>query len=163
MATTFSLMGVFLPVAFTERIIGRFLYQFVLSVAFAVLISLFIAFSLAPMMSSRMLKPEKSGHKDDFLKNGGTTLLGRIWHPIYKILNYWNVMFDAIKPVYEKLLAFSLNHRWLVIVAATVTFIGAIWMSSFLGSEFMTRPTRTAWRSMSRRLPALTWKRPRWC
>ena len=139
MATTFSIMVVFLPVAFMEGIIGRFFYQFGMTVAFAVLISLFVAFSLTPMMSSRMLKPEKSGGKDDFLKNGGHSLLGRIWHPIYKVLNLWNVVFDGIKPVYRKLLEISLNHRWAVIVVATVTFVAAMWLTSFLGSEFMTQ------------------------
>jgi len=139
MATTFSIVVVFLPVAFMEGLIGRFFYQFGVTVAFAVLISLFVAFSLTPMMSSRMLKPEKSGDRDDFLKSGGRTFLGRVWHPIYKILNYWNVLFNAIKPVYRKLLAFSLDHRWLVILVAAVTFVLAMWLSSFLGSEFMTQ------------------------
>ncbi|MFZ5981634.1 MAG: efflux RND transporter permease subunit [Candidatus Zixiibacteriota bacterium] len=139
MATTFSIMVVFLPVAFMEGIIGRFFYQFGMTVAFAIFISLFVAFTLTPMMSSRMLKTEKAGAKDDFLRNGSTTLLGRIWHPIYKILNYWNVVFDAVKPVYRKLLAYSLDHRWLVIVVATITFVLALWMTNFLGSEFMSQ------------------------
>jgi HAE1 family hydrophobic/amphiphilic exporter-1 len=55
-ATTFSIMVVFLPVAFMSGIIGRFFYQFGLTVAFAILVSLFVAFTLTPMLSSRMLK-----------------------------------------------------------------------------------------------------------
>ncbi|MBN1213317.1 MAG: efflux RND transporter permease subunit [candidate division Zixibacteria bacterium] len=136
MATTFSIMVVFLPVAFMEGIVGRFFYQFGMTVAFAILISLFVAFTLTPMMSSRMLRPEKAEKNGDFLARGGTTLPGKIWHPIFKVLNYWNVFFDAFKPRYKTLLASALDHRWLVILIATVTFVLALVLGSFLGSEF---------------------------
>lgn len=136
MATTFSIMVVFLPVAFMEGIVGRFFYQFGMTVAFAVLISLFVAFTLTPMMSSRMLRPEKEGKNSEFLARGGTTLLGKIWHPIFKVLNYWNVFFDAFKPRYKALLSASLDRRWLVILIATVSFVLALVMGRFLGSEF---------------------------
>jgi len=55
MATTFSIVAVFVPVAFMEGIIGRFFYQFGITVAFAVLISLFVSFTLTPMLSSQFL------------------------------------------------------------------------------------------------------------
>ncbi len=136
MATTFSIMVVFLPVAFMEGIVGRFFYQFGMTVAFAVLISLFVAFTLTPMMSSRMLRSEKAEKNGEFLARGGTTLLGKIWHPIFKVLNYWNVFFDAFKPRYKALLSSSLDRRWLVILIATVSFVLALVMGRFLGSEF---------------------------
>ncbi len=50
MATTFSIVAVFIPVAFMEGLIGRFFYQFGITVAFAVMISLFVSFTLTPML-----------------------------------------------------------------------------------------------------------------
>jgi len=58
MATTFSIVVVFLPVAFMRGIVGRFFYQFGMTTAFAVVVSLFVAFTLTPMLSSRFLKKE---------------------------------------------------------------------------------------------------------
>ena len=58
MATTFSLVVIFVPVAFMSSISGRFLYQFGLTAAVAVLVSLLVSFTLTPMMSARMLRAE---------------------------------------------------------------------------------------------------------
>jgi HAE1 family hydrophobic/amphiphilic exporter-1 len=64
MATTFSLVVIFVPVSFMSSISGRFLYQFGLTAAVAVLVSLLVSFTLTPMMSARMLRAEDaaSGH-----------------------------------------------------------------------------------------------------
>lgn len=56
LAITLSIVAVFVPVAFMEGILGRFFYQFGMTVAFSVMVSLFVAFTLTPMMSSRLLK-----------------------------------------------------------------------------------------------------------
>ena len=56
MATTLSLIVVFLPVSFMSSISGRFLYSFGITAAVAILVSLIVSFSLTPMMSSRMLR-----------------------------------------------------------------------------------------------------------
>ncbi len=58
MATTLSLVVIFVPVAFMSSISGRFLYQFGLTAAVAVLVSLLVSFTLTPMMSARMLRAE---------------------------------------------------------------------------------------------------------
>lgn len=55
-AITMSIVAVFLPVAFMKGIVGRFFYQFGMTVAFAVLVSLFIAFTLTPMLASKFLR-----------------------------------------------------------------------------------------------------------
>jgi multidrug efflux pump subunit AcrB len=57
LATTLSLMAVFLPVAFMSGIIGRFLFSFGITMAFAIGISMIVAFTLTPMMAARMLSP----------------------------------------------------------------------------------------------------------
>ncbi|MEW6413370.1 MAG: efflux RND transporter permease subunit [Candidatus Zixiibacteriota bacterium] len=136
MATTFTIVVVFLPVAFMEGIVGRFFYQFGMTVAFAVMISLFVAFSLTPMLSSRFLKESHGSpeHAPDLAgKKGG------IWTSILGVLNYWNKGFDAIVPRYKSLLAYSLRMRWLVMVVATLAFIAAIVMVPFVGAEFFPR------------------------
>src|ERR671920_1681591 len=64
LATTFSLVVIFLPVSFMSSISGRFLYQFGITAAVAVLVSLLVSFTLTPMMSARLLRSAdaKGGH-----------------------------------------------------------------------------------------------------
>lgn len=62
-AITMSIVAVFLPVAFMKGIIGRFFYQFGMTVAFSVLMSLFIAFTLTPMLSAKFLKPKEKTNR----------------------------------------------------------------------------------------------------
>ncbi len=124
-ATTFAIIVVFLPVAFMKGIVGRIFYSFGMTVAFSVLVSLFVAFTLTPMLSSRFLKEEKS-HK-------GTK------NPIFMITNAWNNAFARIGGIYRHMLRWSLNHRWAVILLATVLFVGALSLYQVLGFEFMPR------------------------
>jgi HAE1 family hydrophobic/amphiphilic exporter-1 len=131
MATTFTIMVVFIPVAFMEGIVGRFFYQFGITVAFAVFISLFVAFTLTPMLSSRMLKKSSTDNIDSIINSKHQFL-----RPIYRILGLWNRMFDAILPVYKSLLSFSLRFRWLVILIAVFVFGGSLWLATSLGEEW---------------------------
>src|SRR5207245_2130083 len=62
MATTFSLVVIFLPVSFMSSISGRFLFQFGITAAVAVMVSLLVSFTLTPMMSARLLRVEDAGH-----------------------------------------------------------------------------------------------------
>ena len=62
MATTFTILAVFVPVAFMGGIVGRFFYQFGMTVGFAVLVSLFVSFTLDPMLSSRWYDPAVETH-----------------------------------------------------------------------------------------------------
>lgn len=135
MATTFTIMVVFLPVAFMEDIVGRFFYQFGVTVAFSVLVSLFVAFSLTPMLSSRMLKKTLSANVDDIISEKSS-----ITKPIFKVLGYWNRMFDALLPSYKKLLAASLRHRWVVIIVSIMIFFSSLYLAQFVGQEWMSQP-----------------------
>jgi len=137
MATTFCIMVVFLPVAFMEGIIGRFFYQFGVTVAFAVLISLIVAFTLVPMLASRTSMPKEDPDSLDPSKARG---LWRQWLLVRRPLNIWNRAFDALKPLYIDILKFSLRQRWLVVLVASVAFLSAIGMvgAGLLGVEFQT-------------------------
>jgi hydrophobe/amphiphile efflux-1 (HAE1) family protein len=135
-ATTFSIMVVFLPVAFMQGIIGRFFYQFGMTVAFAVLISLFVAFSLVPMLTSRTKPLVEDPSAFDPAKAVGWR---RIWFRIRKPLSVFSVFFDSVKPAYERLLAVSLRHRVVVMTIAVASFVAAIAMVAMglVGAEFM--------------------------
>ena len=83
MATTFSIVVVFVPVAFMEGLIGRFFYQFGMTVAFAVVISLFVALTLTPMLSSRWLR---EGEEEAAYSPRGMALLARVGRPTAPIV-----------------------------------------------------------------------------
>jgi len=124
MATTFSIVVVFVPVAFMSGIVGRFFYQFGLTVAVAVMISLFVAFTLTPMMASRFLREEQ--HLTKNTRN-----------PLRLTLYYWNHAFQILGDYYKSTLAWVLRHRLITLTAAFVGFIVSMYLGKFLGSEFM--------------------------
>src|SRR5262249_37984628 len=96
MATSLSLVVIFVPVAFMGGIVGRFFSSFGLTVAFAVLMSLFVSFTLTPMLCSRFLKldPSEAGHaksKSGFIYRGidwfyGLSLRVALRHRIIVVL-----------------------------------------------------------------------------
>ncbi|HPM37414.1 MAG TPA: efflux RND transporter permease subunit [candidate division Zixibacteria bacterium] len=133
MATTFSIVVVFLPVAFMEGIVGRFFFEFGVTVAFAVLASLFVAFSLTPMLSARWLRAEAA--QEEAAAKGR-----RVGARLYDVLLYWNRAFDWLKPRYRTLLEKSLRARWVVVLVAAAAFVLAfvIPMIGLVGVEFMT-------------------------
>ncbi len=103
LATTLSLMAVFLPVAFMSGIIGRFLKSFGLTMAFAILVSLVVSFSLTPMLAARWLNgpPAEGGsaHK---------SFLERLVDGFYR----------PIESLYMTVLTWVMRHRWVVVLAA---------------------------------------------
>lgn len=115
LATTMSVVAVFVPVAFMSGIVGRFFYQFGLTVTFAVLISLLVAFTLDPMLSSRILRKPRQG---------------RLWQASERCLG----TFDT---AYEWLLAKALRRRWLVVAITLAMFGGTGLLGRYLRSEFI--------------------------
>ncbi len=106
LATTFSLMAVFLPVAFMSGIVGRFLKSFGLTMAFAILVSLLVSFSLTPMLAARWLKgPAAEGQSAE------KSLLERLVDGFYR----------PIESLYVTVLKWVMQHRWVVVVAACAT------------------------------------------
>ena len=122
MATTFTIIAVFVPVAFMGGIIGRFFYEFGITVAFAVLVSLFVSLTMDPMLSSRWYDPAIEA---------GIRRRG-----IARVLAVFDRQFERLHGVYERVISFSLRHRVLVVSVALVTFIGSLALAPRLGSEF---------------------------
>ncbi len=122
LATSLSIVAVFVPVAFMKGIIGRFFFQFGITVAFAVLVSLFVSFTLDPMLSSRW-------HDPDIDRTGKRHLVARI-------LDRFNDWFDRTADRYRGLIAWALGHRKTVLGVATIAFVAGIAAFGLLKSEF---------------------------
>jgi hydrophobic/amphiphilic exporter-1 (mainly G- bacteria), HAE1 family len=123
MATTFSIVAVFLPVGFMGGIIGRFFHQFGVTVVAAVLISMFVSFTLDPMLSSIWHDPEAEGHHSR--------------SPLGRLLHWFSLFTQRLERRYESLLAWSLDHRKTVLGIAVASMLGALALLPFLGSEFV--------------------------
>ncbi|MBI5507449.1 MAG: efflux RND transporter permease subunit [Deltaproteobacteria bacterium] len=122
MATTASILAVFVPVATMQGMVGRFFKQFGLTVAFAVSVSLFVAFTLTPMMSARLLTVE--AHK------------GRLGHWV-------DARLATVDRFYRQALSWALAHRGLTVLIATVMFVSSLGLGAVVPKEFMVAEDRS--------------------
>ncbi len=123
MATTFTIVAVFVPVAFMPGIVGRFFYEFGITISAAVLVSLFVAFTLTPMLASKWL------HREDENLSPKGNILNRS-------LYYFNHFFEKLSAKYEKSLRWSLTHRKTIVFGAIGIFVGSFFIMGMLGSQF---------------------------
>jgi HAE1 family hydrophobic/amphiphilic exporter-1 len=137
MATTLAIVAIFLPVAFMKGIIGRFFIQFALTVVFAVMISLFISFTLTPMMASRYLKPVGSRQSAVGSQSNPPNLPLLKGGLFTKFSDGFEKWYKKTEGLYRELLRVALNHRALVIILATGIFISSLFITKFLGKEFI--------------------------
>src|SRR5919197_894593 len=122
LATTFSIIAVFVPVAFMKGVVCRFFFAFGITVAFAVLVSLFVSFTLDPMLSSRWIDP-------DIARTGRR-------NPISRALDWFNGWFDRTADGYKTVIAWALRHRLAVVGLAATAFAGGLTVMGVLESEF---------------------------
>ena len=101
MSTTLSLIAVFLPIAFVAGIPGRFLASFGVTMSFSIAVSLFVSFTLTPMLASQLLQRRIPGQQE---KKGLERIVDIFYRPIER--------------VYVSVLRFSMNHRWVIVVAS---------------------------------------------
>jgi hydrophobic/amphiphilic exporter-1 (mainly G- bacteria), HAE1 family len=122
MATTFTILAVFLPVGFMTGIVGQFFKSFALTIAFAVAMSLLVAFTLDPMLSSRFVRyiPPEERMK---------TRAGRV-------LEAWGRFYDRIDLKYQGVLGWSVRHPWAVLGIAAAVFVGSLSTLTVMGTEF---------------------------
>lgn len=124
LATTLSIVAVFVPVAFMGGIVGRFFYQFGLTIAWAVMVSLFVSFTLTPMLSAWWgVDPHVAG------VHGG--------NPLTRSIARFNAWFDRQAGRYRGVIAWALRHRKSVIGIAAASFVGAFMLFPFIGGGFM--------------------------
>ena len=131
LATTLSIVAVFAPIGFMDGIIGKFFHQFGITIVAAVLISMFVSFTLDPMLSSIWHDPAIDDHgkpfKPDTLYN---KTIGRVTHA-------FDVWQDQLVEGYQHILAWSLKHKLATLGVALATFVGSIAMMPLLGTEFV--------------------------
>jgi HAE1 family hydrophobic/amphiphilic exporter-1 len=121
MATTLSIVAVFVPVAFMKGIIGRFFYAFGMTVAWAVLVSLFVSFTLTPMLAAWWGVNPHSGE-------GG--------NPLTRGISKFNRWFDRQAAKYRGVIRWALGHRKSTLALAAASFIGAIMLFPLIGGSF---------------------------
>jgi len=112
LATTMSILAVFVPVGFMRGIVGRFFYQFGITVAFAVAVSLFVSFTLDPMLSSLWYDPQAAGHAER--------------GPIGKRLERFNAKVREAGRWYRGVVAWALDRRGRVMGIAAGAFLAAV-------------------------------------
>jgi HAE1 family hydrophobic/amphiphilic exporter-1 len=118
-ATTFSIVAVFAPVAFMQGIAGQWFKPFALTIACAVLVSLFVSFSLDPMLSAYWPDPQLEAHER---KN-----------VIARALDRFNQWFDRQADRYKGVIAWALDHRLAILAIVAVAFFGAIALQVLFG------------------------------
>jgi multidrug efflux pump subunit AcrB len=176
MATTFAICAVFVPVAFMDGIIGRFFYPFGITVVVAVLISLFVSFTLDPMLSSvwhdppsarirhwpvlgHMIRATDSGM--DRLHDGYARLIdwafsGRRYRVVVPPVPAYGRPFDAdgqrLKTAPRALRFATLTPRGLVMWGAAGSFVVALMLAPLVGSEFVPE-TDNSFTQINLRLP----------
>ena len=122
LATTLSLVVIFVPVSFMSSISGRFLFQFGLTAAAAVLVSLLVSFTLTPMMSARLLRAEDaaghSGPAGDTAKSRGG-------------------FYGRVDRAYERMLRLTLRHRRLTAAVCVLVMLSSIPLAKLVKMEYI--------------------------
>ncbi len=135
-ATSLAVIAVFIPVAFMGGMIGKIFFQFGVTVAFAVLVSLFVSFTLDPMLSSIWHDPdaEQGAHADESRMN-----------PVRRFGHKFDRWFEGLADRYPEKLSWALTHRGKVLTGAVLSImlagfilprLGFTWLPDFDGSEF---------------------------
>lgn len=115
LATTLSLIIIFIPVAMMSGIVGHFMSSFGYTAAFAIGISLIVSFTLTPMLCSRFLKPSANGH-------GNTKD---------------TVVFRAFAGPYRRMLHWSMSHRWVIVIIALLVMFSTVPLFKVTGISFI--------------------------
>jgi HAE1 family hydrophobic/amphiphilic exporter-1 len=128
MATTFTILAVFLPVGFMTGIVGQFFKSFALTIAFAVSISLLVAFTLDPMLSSRFVRFIP-------LEERTRTRTGRFLERV-------GGFYDRIDRRYHGLLEWAVAHPWKIMATAALVFFASMSTLTVIGTEFVPQEDR---------------------
>ena len=119
MATTLSLVVIFLPVSFMSSVSGRFLYQFGITATVAIMVSLLVSFSLTPMMSARLL--------------GGDAERAREMHGATSRKGFYGIIDGG----YTWMLHFVMRHRLLVSMLAIAVMLSSVWLYTVVKQDFI--------------------------
>ncbi len=129
LATTLSIVAVFLPIGFMGGIVGKFFHEFGITIVSAVLISMFVSFTLDPMLSSVWHDPQAHGRRVGPPVTLYDKTLGRV-------TGLFDDLTQALSRGYQKLLAWSLKHKIKTVMVALGTFFLAMFLLGSVGKEF---------------------------
>jgi HAE1 family hydrophobic/amphiphilic exporter-1 len=131
LATTLSIVAVFMPIGFMGGIIGKFFHEFGITIVAAVLISMFVSFTLDPMLSSIWHDPsiEAHGHR-----HAPVTLYDKT---IGRVTGLFDHATDALADTYQSILRWALVHKIKTVLLAVAIFVVSILMVPLLGTEFV--------------------------
>ncbi|MEO7300852.1 MAG: efflux RND transporter permease subunit [Verrucomicrobiota bacterium] len=124
MATTLSLVVIFLPLAFMKGRTGMFFSSYGVTVAFAIMVSLFISFTLTPMLASRFLRHATNEKAREKKAHGG-------W------LMHW------LSNLYTRVLTWSLHHRWVIVVLSLLVMSSTYWLGKLTKFTFIPQDDRS--------------------
>jgi hydrophobic/amphiphilic exporter-1 (mainly G- bacteria), HAE1 family len=127
MATTLSLLAVFLPVGFMGGIVGRFMSSFGLTSSFAIAVSLLVSFTLTPMLAARLIKRSDDEKERALEKHTEPADHGSKESRFYR----------PIDRTYTSLLTWSMKHRWVIVLACAIVIVSIIPLFMFVGKNFL--------------------------
>jgi HAE1 family hydrophobic/amphiphilic exporter-1 len=131
LATTLSIVAVFLPIGFMEGIIGKFFHEFGITIVAAVMISMFVSFTLDPMLSSIWHDPSIESHGKP---HAPVTFYDKT---MGRVTDWFDRGTDQLAEGYQKILAWSLVHKRKTVLVAVAIFALSIVMLRFVGTEFV--------------------------
>jgi HAE1 family hydrophobic/amphiphilic exporter-1 len=155
LATTLSLMAVFVPIGFMQGIVGKFMSSFGLTASFAVGVSLIVSFTLTPMLAARLIKRKRSvppaiaGGSTDAESEltsdeanppataGGTDIDDARKLKTENHSSKEGFVYSRIDRTYTRLLKFSMTHRWVIVSLCLVVFLSIIPLFMFVGKNFL--------------------------
>jgi len=127
-ASTLTSMVVFLPIVFVEGMAAQIFRPMALTVAFSLFSSLFVALTLVPMLSSKILRVDGS--------NGNGSPQGR-FHFVAHLSRQWGRALDHLNARYQRVLHWSINNKKKVVFSTAVMVIISVCLLPFVGMEFM--------------------------
>ena len=131
LATTLSIVAVFLPVGFMGGIIGKFFHEFGITIVAAVLISMFVSFTLDPMLSSIWHDPAIGAHGK---RGPPVTLYDKT---IGRVTGWFDSGTESMSRGYQGILKWALVHKIKTLLLALAVFVASIFMVPLLGTEFV--------------------------
>ncbi|MEX0688541.1 MAG: efflux RND transporter permease subunit [Pirellulales bacterium] len=125
LATTLSLVIVFLPVSFLSSVAGRMLFEFGVTATVAILVSMFVSFTLTPMMCSRLLLPAAASSAADAAGKQGSAAASR------------RGPYRWLEAGYLAALRWSLDHRWVIVAVSVVVVASNVWLARVVPRDYI--------------------------
>ena len=118
-SSTMTNIFVFVPIAFMSGIVGAFFLEFGLTVVFATIFSLWMSFTMTPMLAAHLLKPTEAGQTPNLF------------------FQLWNRGMHSLERGYARILGWSLKHLWVNVLISITLTVGAVFLVGTLGGEFI--------------------------